>query len=289
MAMAGAFDCFSNEIQREDFFETDSRGLTFSEQLVKYGQLYQNDQQNRGMSLFGDDMDSMSTAGRPTIVPGLRWVDAVRLEKEREIVGTYHSANPLDPYFMELHYGTTDLKTFCEATPVENTEYTLGGMVVEFASRPSKRGGNFGILKIQDYTGSAEFMLFGQDYIDYHNYGVAGTPVLIRGSFGRRFQSSDIKFKIGSVRLLAELKGKVVEGIVINVDTGTLSEALHGVLAEHANSSQEELGSLSFKVMDAESGRHVTLTSSLRIPVNKELVEKLQNLEVDFTITTNHN
>ncbi|MDE6487746.1 MAG: DNA polymerase III subunit alpha [Paramuribaculum sp.] len=288
MAMGGAFDCFSSQIQREDFFETDSRGITFSEALVKYGQLYQNDQQNRGMSLFGDDMDSMATAGRPTIIPGIRWVDAVRLEKEREIVGTYHSANPLDPYFMELHYGTTDLKSFLEKEPVEGEEIVLGGMVVDFTSRPSKRGGNFGILKIQDYSSASEFMLFGQDYIDYHNYGVPGTPVLIRGAFGRRFQGQDLRFKINSVRLLSELKGNVVEGIVINVDTDTLSEALHGVLAEHAKSTTQDLGSLAFLVRDAKSNRHVTLGSSLRIPVNKDLVEKLQNLEIDFTITTKH-
>lgn len=287
-AMAGAFDCFNDEIQREDFFETDHKGQTFSESLIKYGQLFQNDQQNRGMSLFGDDMDSMTTAARPQIVHAVRWVDAVRLEKERELVGTYHSANPLDPYFMELHYGTTDLKSFAEKQPVENEEYTLGGMVVDFTSRPAKRGGSYGILKIQDYTGAAEFMLFGQDYIDYHNYGVAGTPVLIRGQFVKRFQSSDIKFKINSVRLLAELKGKVVEGISIHVDSDTLTDALHGVLAEHATSSTQELGSLNFVVRDTKSGRNVRLTSGLRIPVNKDLVEKLQNLDINFTINRQH-
>ncbi len=287
-AMAGAFDCFSDEIQREDFFETDHKGQTFSESLIKYGQLFQNDQQNRGMSLFGDDMDSMTTAARPQIVHAVRWVDAVRLEKERELVGTYHSANPLDPYFMELHYGTTDLKSFAEKQPVENEEYTLGGMVVDFTSRPAKRGGSYGILKIQDYTGAAEFMLFGQDYIDYHNYGVAGTPVLIRGQFVKRFQSSDIKFKINSVRLLAELKGKVIEGISIHVDSDTLTDALHGVLAEHATSSTQELGSLNFVVRDTKSGRNVRLTSGLRIPVNKDLVEKLQNLDINFTINRQH-
>ena len=287
-AMAGAFDCFSDEIQREDFFENDHKGQTFSESLIKYGQLFQNDQQNRGMSLFGDDMDSMTTAARPQIVHAVRWVDAVRLEKERELVGPYHSANPLDPYFMELHYGTTDLKSFAEKQPVENEEYTLGGMVVDFTSRPAKRGGSYGILKIQDYTGAAEFMLFGQDYIDYHNYGVAGTPVLIRGQFVKRFQSSDIKFKINSVRLLAELKGKVVEGISIHVDSDTLTDALHGVLAEHATSSTQELGSLNFVVRDTKSGRNVRLTSGLRIPVNKDLVEKLQNLDINFTINRQH-
>ncbi len=287
-AMAGAFDCFSEDIQREDFFETDQKGQSFSEALIKYGQLYQNDQQNRGMSLFGDDMDSMTTAARPAIVHGVRWVDAVRLEKERELVGTYHSANPLDPYFMELHYGATDLKTFAEKDPVENDTYTLGGMVVDFTSRPAKRGGNFGILKIQDYTGAYEFMLFGQDYIDYHNYGVAGTPIMIRGQYARRYQSSDVKFRIESIQLLSNIKGQVVEGITINVDAETLSDALHGVLVEHAKSSTQDMGSLSFRIRDSKSGRNVKMTSTFRIPVNKDLVEKLQNLDIDFTIDNQH-
>ncbi len=284
LAMAGAFDCFSDQIQREDFFETNSKGETFSEALIRYGQLYQADKQNKAMSLFGDDDDAMATAGRPPVVPALRWVDAVRLEKEREIVGTYHSANPLDPYYMELHFGTTSLKTFAERAPEEGLEITLGGMVVDFTSRPAKNGGNFGILKIQDYTGSGEFMLFGQDYIDFHNYGVAGTPIYIKGTYSRRYQNSDLKFKVSSIRLLSELKGQIVGGITLNIGANKLNDMLRDVLAEHIKSSAEDLGTLRFHVFDPQTGRHVTLDSSLRIPVNKDLVEKLENLETDFSI-----
>ena len=284
LAMAGAFDCFSDQIQREDFFETNTKGETFSEALIRYGQLFQADKQNKAMSLFGDDDDAMATAGRPPIVPGLRWVDAVRLEKEREIVGTYHSANPLDPYYMELHFGTTSLKTFTDRAPEEGLEFTLGGMVIDFTSRPARNGGNFGILKIQDYTGAAEFMLFGQDYIDFHNYGVPGTPIYIKGSYTRRFQNSDVKFKVSSIRLLSELKGQVVGGITLNVSADKLNETLHGVLVEHIKSSTDDLGSLRFHVFDPGTNRHVTLDTPMRIPVNKDLVEKLDNLEVDFTI-----
>ena len=284
LAMAGAFDCFSDQVQREDFFETNSKGETFSEALIRYGQLYQADKQNKAMSLFGDDDDAMATAGRPPIVPALRWVDAVRLEKEREIVGTYHSANPLDPYYMELHFGTTSLKSFAERAPEEGLELTLGGMVIDFTSRPAKNGGNFGILKIQDYTGSGEFMLFGQDYIDFHNYGVAGTPIYIKGTYSRRFQNSDLKFKVSSIRLLSELKGQIVGGITLNVSADNLNDVLRDVLAEHIKSSADGLGTLRFHVFDPQTGRHVTLDSSLRIPVNKDLVEKLENLEIDFSI-----
>jgi len=284
LAAAGAFDCFSDHVQREDFFEPNAKGETFSEAIIRYGQLFQADQQNKSMSLFGDDDAAMATSGRPQVVPGLRWVDAIRLEKEREIVGAYHSANPLDPYYMELHFGTTPIKEFLEMTPEEGKEVTLGGMVVDFTSRPAKNGGNFGILKIQDYTGSAEFMLFGQDYIDYHNYGVAGTPIYIKGTFGRRFQNSDLRFKVGSIRLLSDLKGKIVKGITINVTANTINETLHGVLADHIKSTDGDMGTLRFHINDPETGRVLALDSALRIPVNKELVEKLDNLEVEFSI-----
>lgn len=284
LAAAGAFDCFSDQIQREDFFEPNPKGETFSEALLRYGQLYQADKMNQSMSLFGDDEAANATAGRPPVIPAVRWVDAVKLEKEREIVGTYHSANPLDPFFMELRFGTMSLKTFSELAPQEGTEVMLGGMVLDFTSRPAKNGGSFGILKIQDYSGSAEFMLFGQDYIDYHNYGVPGTPVLIRGAFARRFQNSDIRFKVNSVQLLSDIKGRMISGVTINVTANKLNEMLHGVLSEHMRNTSEDLGHLRFRVQDPQSGRSVTLDTSLKIPVNKELVEKLEDLDIDFRI-----
>lgn len=284
LAAAGAFDCFSDQIQREDFFEPNPKGETFSEALLRYGQLYQADKMNQSMSLFGDDEAANATAGRPPVIPAVRWVDAVKLEKEREIVGTYHSANPLDPFFMELRFGAMSLKTFSELAPQEGTEVMLGGMVLDFTSRPAKNGGSFGILKIQDYSGSAEFMLFGQDYIDYHNYGVPGTPVLIRGAFARRFQNSDIRFKVNSVQLLSDIKGRMISGVTINVTANKLNEMLHGVLSEHMRNPSEDLGHLRFRVQDPQSGRSVTLDTSLKIPVNKELVEKLEDLDIDFRI-----
>ncbi len=156
--------------------------------------------------------------------------------------------------------------------------------MLEFTSRPAKNGGKFGILKIQDYTGSAEFMLFGQDYIDFHNFGVPSTPIYLKGAFKRRFQNSDLRFKINSIKLLDQIKGTLVSGITLNVTADKLNEALRGVLAEHIKSSSDQTGSLSLRVIDPQTNRWITLNSQLRVPVNKDLVEKLENLEVDFTI-----
>lgn len=283
-AYAGAFDCFSDHVQREDFFEQNSKGETLSEALLRYGQLIQNDRQHQSMSLFGDD-PSMTTAGRPQIIPALRWVDAVKLEKERELVGTYHSANPLDPFFMELRFGCMPLKSFVELTPVEGMEVRVGGMVTDFTSRPAKSGGNYGILKIQDYSGSHEFMIFGNDYISFHNFGVPGTPIVINGVFGRRFRNSaEIKFRITGMRLLNDIKGTICSGVTINIPAQDLNETLFEVIQEHASSSTENLGSLTFQIIDTDLRRAIALNSGIRIPINKELVDKLDDMEVDFKI-----
>lgn len=287
LAMAGGFDCFSDSIQREDFFEKNNKGETFSESVLRYGQLFQQDKQNKSMSLFGEDDASMTISGRPPIIPALRWVDTVRLEKERELVGTYHSANPLDPYYMELRFGTTPIKQYLEDVPTDGKEYIMGGMVTDFTTRPARNGGSFGILKVQDYTGTAEFMLFGNDYIKFHNFGVVGTPILISGTYGKRFQSSDLRFQIGNIRLLNDIKGSLIRGIALTLDARDVNDAIHGLLSEHITSSKENMGSLAFRIKDSELGRTILLNSPIRIPINKDLMEKLEEMEIEFTVEKN--
>lgn len=283
LAIAGAFDCFS-EIKREDFFAENNRGEVFSETLVRYGQAFQADKQKSAASLFGDDID-MQSAGRPEIIPAPEWVDAVKLEKERELVGMYLSAHPLDPYFMELNYGCScTIKGYEEFTPVEGVEITFGGMVVEFLSRPSKKGGQFGILKMEDYTGSTELRLFGQKYIDFHNYGVPGTPILVTGMYQRRFANSEVRFEITNIRLLNEVKGKLIRNITIDLPKDKISLHIHDLLSDMVNSETTDRGELAFRVFDPSINRTLKLRSGVRIPINRALVEALNDEEIQFNI-----
>lgn len=283
LAMAGALDCFT-EAKREDYFEQNSRGETLSESLLRYGQAYQNDKHNAAFSLFGDDEAANSTAGRPSITPAVAWVDAVRLEKERDLVGMYLSAHPLDPFYMELKYGCTSLKTYKEATPVEGGELTIGGMVVSMESRPSRNGGKFGILKIEDYSGSEEFMMFGKTYINFHMYGVPGTPILITGKYERRFQTSDLRFNIYSIRLLNEVKGTLVHSITLDLDRDKINNHFCDLLSAHIKSGNENMGTLSMRVYDPEINRSLKLTSGLRVPITRPLVDMLESEDIPFKI-----
>ncbi|MDE7028330.1 MAG: DNA polymerase III subunit alpha, partial [Duncaniella freteri] len=239
---AGAFDSFT-EMKREDYFGENAKGEAFSEVLVRYGQAFHNDKLSSAMSLFGDDAD-MATAGRPPFVPAPEMPMATKLEKERELVGMYLSAHPLDPYYMELNHGTgCTIKEFSDRTPVEGADVKLGGMVVDFQTRQGQRG-PFGILKIEDFTGSVEFMLFGQTYIDFHNYGIPGTPILIAGQYQRRFANSDLRFNIMNIQLLETVKGKLVKNITIELDVSKMNKFLMTLIDEKVKGDGNPEGEL---------------------------------------------
>lgn len=282
LALAGAFDCFT-ELKREDFFETNAKDETFTEQLVKYAQSYQNAKNNQENSLFGDFDDSINTAGRPPVKPAVPWVDSIKLERERELVGMYLSAHPLDPYYIELKYGCMSIKDYIEEGPVEGRELTLGGMVTEYTVRQGNSG-NFGILKIEDYSGSIEMRLFGQDFIDYGKYGVIGTPLLIHGRYGRRFRNSDVRFQITGIKLLEEAKGQLVNGITININADKVTENFHGIINDMIKSSTTNRGDLFLRVRDTELNRSVKLASGVKIPITKNLLDTLDEMEMDYEV-----
>ena len=283
MVNAGAFDSF-RDFKREDFFAENAKGETFSEQLVRYGQAFQQNRMSSAMSLFGDDAE-LSTSGRPPLVPAVEWPMAVRLEKERELVGMYLSAHPLDPYWMELNHGIgCTIKDFTERGPVEGSELKLGGMVIDFQTRQG-RNGPFGILKIEDYTGSTELMLFGDTYYSFHNFGVAGTPIVITGEWQRRFATSDPRFNIKNIQLMEHVKGKLVHRITVDLDTTRLSDVLRGLISDCASAGEGiPEGELAFRIFDPSINRSVRLSAGRRIHITRNLVEALEQEELHFTI-----
>jgi len=290
LALAGAFDCFSSEVQREDFFEKDKRDQTLSEQLLRYGQSYQNAQHEAIASLFGDDT-SMNTAGRPPIIHAVPWIPAVKLERERELVGLYLSAHPLDPYYMEIKFGcNTTVKQFAEDTFTPGQEITFGGLVTDYAIRNTKTGMQYGVIRIEDYSGSGEIALFRKDYIQYGNFGKPGTPILVRGTY-EASQSGRSYFRIAQIQLLDELKGKMLHAITVKLPNTQVTKAFSDILLEFVKEGHEshradpdmQLGNLRLRVHDPESNRAVTFTSPERLPMTRQLTEVLDELDVEYS------
>ena len=279
-ALAGAFDSFA-EVTREAFFEKNMRDETFSEVVTRFGQRFQAGQQSMQNSLFGD-IEPLEVA-KPEIPKAEPWNIMERLSKEKELVGIYLSAHPLDPYYLEVNYGcNTTMADLPNKAKLLDQELTLAGLVVDYSTRMGKKGGQFGILKVEDYSGSHEFMLFGQNFIDFNKYGIIGTPIMVRGAYQKRYNSEDVRFNVQSISLLDDIKGRVVRNIMISIHDDDLGRA--GVINAYMKQNRGSGCDLFFRVLDLEHHRHVDLRSKQRIHVTKQLLELLRENELDFKI-----
>ena len=285
LILSGAFDCFT-DIKREDFYVVNNKNETFTEQVLRYGYLYQEAEKSQEASLFADLDVNLNTAGRPEIKPALEWPTITKLEKEKELVGMYLSAHPLDPYYMELTYGCVHLKDFTENPPQEGTVVMIGGLVTDFKSKVSQNGKKYGIVKIEDPTGSFEIRLFRDDYYKYAQYCEVGTPIILRVSYTKS-RSGDLWLQIGGIGLLDNVVGKIVKGVTVKVDTSDLKETAGDILKMLPNIENDgTTGNLSIVLKDSTINRTVALSTELKVPLNKKLVEALNEAELEYTFQT---
>ena len=280
MALAGAFDDFK-EIKREDFFEVNARNESFSEILMRFGQRYQASLQEMQNSLFGA-LGGVEVA-TPVIPQAEPWSELERLNRERELVGMYLSAHPLDPYYMEVTYGCdTPLAEVKNRANEVNKEITMGGLVVDFQTRMGKKG-QFGILKIEDYSGSFEFMLFGNKFVDYQKFGVLGLAIVVRGAYEKGYRDTDpVRFNLHSIDLLENLKDKMVKNLVISLTDNELNSV--DFLKQYIGADGDNRCDLYFRMRDHISGNYVMLRSKDPIAVDKRLLESLQEAIIKFKI-----
>ena len=279
MALAGAFDDFK-EIKREDFFEVNPRGEVFSDILMRFGQRYQVSQQEMQNSLFGA-FGAIEVA-TPPIPKAEPWSQLERLNRERDLVGMYLSAHPLDPYYMEVTYGCdTPLAEVKSHDDEIDKELTMAGLVVDFQIRMGKKGNQFGILKIEDYTGSFEFMLFGNKFVDYQKYGVIGLAIVVRGAYEKGY-GDVVRFNVRSIDLLENLKGKMVRNLVISMKDEDLLNV--DFLRQQLGAEGDNRCELYFRMKDQISGNYVMLRSKKLIAVDKHLLEALREAGVSYKI-----
>ena len=285
LAISGAFDSFK-EIHREDFSAMTSKGEPFLDTLVRYGVKVQSDKLSQVASLFGSDSSIVTTP--PEIPRGVPLSDIERLDKERELVGMYLSAHPLDAYKLELLYGCntrmTDLKN---REALLDKELTFGGVVVDYRTGIGKRGGQYGFIKIEDYSGADDIPLFGQDFIDYGKFGANnGTFVWVRARcVPSKYTPGRIDLKILEMKLLSELKGTMLNSITIEMPARLVKNGFIQTLSDFMPPAHQHKAELNFKIYDSELGKSVRLRSRRRPMITEELIDFLnENEEVTFKI-----
>ncbi len=284
LALAGALDNFG--IQRESFFVDNGKGETFLDIFVRYGNKYQMDKANTVNSLFGDDC--FVAISKPEIPQAERWSDLERLNKEKELVGIYLSAHPLDEFKIILDYVcNTRMIEFNNKEALLDREILAGGIVSGFREGTTKTGNPYGILKIEDYSGSAEIPLFGPNYLDYAKYGRNGMYLLINAKVVQRNrnQTNFYDIQINSIKLLQDEMNNLIENICISVPIHDLDETNINELSTLIKSNPGQT-LLYFKVVDGTHNISLNLFSSnVRLKVTSSLIDYLkENGSFDFKI-----
>lgn len=282
LALSGAFDCFEG-VRREDF-KADDFNPSFSEALIRYGQMYQMSKATQESSLFGE-AETIDTA-KPEMPGRPLWPDIERLNYEKDLVGMYLSAHPLDKYYLELTFGcSVRAKDFGTEDKTSEKEYTIGGLVVEAKSLTSRTGSQFGIIKIEDYTGSAEIRLFGQDYINYNKYGIKGNAIIVTYTYKKGKYNDKVYMTISGIQSLEEVQGTAISGITLDVAEKDLEgQAFMTLLDENIANDGECAKPFSINLMNEKHSLPFTMISGRRLNLTKNLILQLEDLGIKYTV-----
>lgn len=225
LALSGGFDEFG--IQRERYFGTNNKGEVFLDTLIHYGQIYQAEQRQATNSLFG--MMGDIEVATPPIPDAENWSKIEQLNKERELVGIYLSAHPLDEYSVVLEgMCNTRCNELDDKTELaKKEEIYVGGIVTAVKERFGKNNKKFGIVTLEDFETSGELALFGEDWSRWKGYLSEGCAVFIYAKCVKRFRDSNYyNLVIQDIQYLQTVKEKQIERLTIRINNDSFDESV---------------------------------------------------------------
>ncbi len=229
LAYSGGFDSFG--LQREEFFGVNAKGVTFLDSLVRYAQLFQQEKAQMQNSLFGGD-DAVEIA-QPVVPKTERWPSIEKLNRERELVGIYLSAHPLDDYSVILNnLCNTHVEEIGRGADLEELskceEITFGGIITAVNERFSQKTGKpFGFVTIEDFEGSGELALFGDDWARWNGVMKENYTIYVTAKCQPRYRNSNIyELKVLKVEQLYDVKEHRLERFTISMDASSVNDQM---------------------------------------------------------------
>lgn len=283
LALSGGFDCFN--IRREDFFGMNTKGELFLDTLVKFGQQYQTAKQQATNSLFGEEEVEITN---PPIPQGEDWSTIERLGKEKDLVGIYLSAHPLDDYAVVLKaMCNTHCYEFADKEKLlDREEITLGGIITDVKKKFTKKGDPCGFVTIEDYEGPGELALFGDDWGAWNSKFIVGATVYITCKCIKKFPTSTfISTQIKNVEYMQAVKEKYIEKVTITAEADKIDESIATDISTIVTSHPGKI-QLFIQLLDRKHNSTVMLRMPNQgVELTKELVEYVDaNEDLSYTI-----
>jgi DNA polymerase-3 subunit alpha len=267
LASAGAFDCFP-EINRAQYFHAVGTEASFFDALVKYGSRLHSEKISTQQSLFGGNNEEVIMRPVPAGIED--WPLLERINREKELIGMYLTAHPLDRFRPEI-------KSYCnvELYDLNNRlkdfkakDVTFAGIIKSFREGISQKNDRaFGIAVLEDFTDTYQLRLWGNDFVNNKKYFNNGVSILVKAAVeewtSRKDGRSGIEVRVKSIHLLSEVRNDMVRSIVLTIHLNSLNDTLIDELSQHIG--RHEKGSfakhLRIQIIDNESNLKVDLFS----------------------------
>ncbi|HEY4787587.1 MAG TPA: DNA polymerase III subunit alpha [Bacteroidales bacterium] len=283
-ALSGAFDCFC-EIRRSQFFVEDINKVPFIELLIRYGSKFQMDKSTVQNSLFGGG--NFVGVTKPDIPQAEDWSNLEKLKREKELVGIYLSAHPLDQFRLEIdQFCSHSLADLSDLSSLNGKDISFAGMVTEVRTGETKNGKPYGAVTIEDYTASYKLMFFGDNWVKNSNYYQRDYALYFKAKVQPRpFGNAELEVNIKNVTMLSNVRDEMVKSISIVVPVQLITDELIVELKSHADNTKGKV-ELKFKLIDKSENMSVDLYSrTMRINLTEELISYLRNREeIEFRL-----
>ena len=229
------------------------------------------EQARRGqMALF--DRCDMESQFIPGSSPADEWDEATKISQEKEALGFYLSGHPLSEFrtmVEELAPGGTarlgDLPG--------DSQSRLGGVVEEIRMVSSRKGEPLRFLRLEDFNGSVEVVVFADVHAEYQRYIYQGALLLVSGRVAK--ESGQVRLVADEIMLLEDAAADMASSVHLQLTveglTGEPLKELRQLLKTHPGSCPVYLhfgvGQQTVVVQK--------LPTSFRIRPNKELQGRL--------------
>ncbi len=276
MAVSGAFDCFS-DISRAQYFALDTKGISYIESLIRYGNNAKAVRNSTQQSLFGETGGFEMVRPEPTRCPD--WPKLEKLNREKEVIGIYLSSHPLDDFRLEINnFATATLADLQNLREYLDSDVTVAGMVTDTRNGIGKNGKPYGIFTLQDYTDTFRFAIFDKDFVENSKFLFTGYYLLIKGRVQKRkYKEDEIEFKIKTITLLSSVRDELIKSVTIKVDPENISSELINDLKDLVNRNKGET-ELRFLFIDTEDKISLPMFSrTYRIRLNNDLVVYIED------------
>jgi len=282
LVKAGAFDSFTNT-HRAQYFALDEKGVTFLERAMKYGSKFQENKNSTQVSLFGET--STIQFPEPEIPNCETWGTMELLSQEKEVIGMYISAHPLDDFKNELFFCNTNLSIFREDLKSHaGKNISFAGIITDVQHRVAKTGNPWASFVLEDYNDNYEFRIFKEDYLKFKHFLSMKNFLFIRATFKKNFYNDEVSISFTDFKLLTDVLDNCWEKLTIQIPLDEIKEDtilnLETILKNNPGTKP-----LKFTIWDEIENIEVNLPSrNIKIEVSSSLLDILQKQQINYKL-----